>query len=91
MPGSIGNVYLVGAYGNQLEVRTAFTCDEGSATTRPGESLAWFNPATEQVTVLLGPALKARGTKGGSVVGALAYQDDGSEAVVRQVSESCPC
>lgn len=56
-----GDVWVVGAYGAQLALRVTMSCDvppPANSTTAP-QSLVWFNPATNAVTVLLGPPLSA--------------------------------
>jgi hypothetical protein len=75
VPGAVGNVTVVGAYANELEVLTELNCsDFGPHRNPPGNSLAFFNPASNAVKVLLGPALKGRSPGGGTVTDALLYQ-----------------
>jgi TolB protein len=58
VPGTAADksVYVLGAFGAQLALTTAFSCFPGSA------SLMWYDPATNAVTPLLGPPVN-----GGSV------------------------
>jgi hypothetical protein len=60
VPGAVGSVFVLGAYGDQLALTSQFACQAGSS------SLFWFNPATRAVTPLLGPS--ANGGTAGTVI-----------------------
>jgi len=71
VPGTAADksVYVLGAFGDQLALTTAFSCSPGSA------SLMWYDPATNAVTPLLGPPVN-----GGSVGTTLLWREPpGSE------------
>jgi TolB protein len=75
VPSSEGNISVVGAYGDQLELLTALSCAQaGPGLSPPGESLLTENPVTGKEQVLLGPALKAHPAMGGTVTDAMLYQ-----------------
>ena len=62
------NIYAIGDHGNRLALQATLSCDGPGATSRPGPSLLWFDPAANAITVILGPPLN-----GGFVTDAILY------------------
>ncbi len=74
VPTSDGNVFVDGAYGARLQIRAALNCGQmGPGLAVVGDSLAWFNPVTNSLQVLLGPMPGDKATRDSSVVDALLY------------------
>ena len=74
VPTSDGNVFVDGAYGARLQIRAALNCGQmGPGLPVVGDSLAWFDPVTKSLEVVLGPAPGNRATRRSSVVDALLY------------------
>jgi hypothetical protein len=88
VPGTTGNVLLIGGYGDELELSASPGCHQLSGNPPPG-SLTWFNPVTGHVTVVLGPSM-GPALKDGTVLDAIAYQANGGEAGVHQQA-FCGC
>jgi hypothetical protein len=72
VPGAVPGTsqYIVGSYGDDLEVQVTLSCDSSAAQQQngTGTALEWFDPATDGTTLLLGP-----GVNGGMVDGAVQF------------------
>jgi TolB protein len=74
VPGAVGNVFVLGSYGDQLELVTSINCTQVGPPAPMEESLLLFNPMTGAMRVLLGPGLKGCSKNGGTVVDAMMFQ-----------------
>jgi hypothetical protein len=72
VPGAVPGTsqYVIGSYGDDLEVQVTLSCGSSTAQQQDGTgtALEWFDPATDGTTILLGP-----GVNGGVVDGAVQF------------------